>query len=486
MTSSAYEPDIQGGGGPAASVCEPQPVWVGTTGGAVNGTLKADLEGPLEAAFAAASKATGRFDHVITREQKVDRQALASAITIEDEASFAQAAAAYAEQNCSSPAGSAHLEPEPPVLDLPGQSFDQSGAAFQPGTAFQPGAWVGTLGHSANSEVQWETAPAIPSLAHQGETASSLRCLELENPVVAQTVDQFAQAVDQFAQPVGAKDTTGSIPDTAESEPTVTIPDPNAAAIALQAVPQSKRFATTGNLRKLESQKLRCMDDYEKPEDVCILQWLRTTTREWYAKESMKIITRLFGASDARLLPHLDSLAELQHRRRFIDDAERLHARALSIREQQFGRTHSGCATNLMGLARICHDQGRYLQAEELFREAIRLHENAFRKLTFMNDKGLVNTAEREQALIRFLDASNQLAQMLAEQGRFAEAEQEYELVLEAWNGFPAEASQSVHTVVAAVLENYRAVQIASNRASNRETESSGSGKQTLVLNYLT
>ena len=451
MTSSAYEPDVQGSGGPAASVCEQQPVWVGTTGSALDESLKAALEGPLEAAFAAASTANGRFDHVITREHKIHRQTLASAITIEDEASFARAEEAYAEQN-SSPIGLAHVEPDPAILGAQTTS-SQSNATFH------PGAWIGSTGLAATGGVQWETAPAIPSLAQQWETTPSIPRTELPAHPGAQQVAQSA------AQPA------------AQSAPEAT---------TQPAAPSSKRFATTGSLRKMESQKLRCMDDYEKPEDVCIFQWARTMTREWIAKESVKVITRIFGASDTRLLPHLDSLAELQHRRRFIDDAERLHARALSIREQHFGRTHSGCATNLTGLARICHDQGRYTHAEELFREAIRLHENAFRKLTFLNDKGLVNTAEREQALIRCLDASNQLAQMLGEQGRFAEAEQEYELVLEAWNGFPAEASQSVHTVVAAVLENYRAVQIASNRASNRETESSGSGKQTLVLNYLT
>jgi tetratricopeptide (TPR) repeat protein len=458
MTSSAYEPDIQSGSGPSATVCEQQSLWVGTTGSALDETLKAALEGPLEAAFAAASTANGRFDHVITREQKIDRQAFASAITIEDEASFARAAEAYAEQN-SSRVGLAHVEPDPAVLGAQERPVHRSDATFQ------PGAWIGSTMQPATSVMQWETAPAIPSLAQQWETAPSMP--QVESATVA---------------PPGITDrTSASAPSTGESESTITTPTPNAAA-AVQAFPPAKRFATTGNLRKLESQKLRCMDDYEKPEDVCILQWLRTTTREWFARESVKVITRLFGASDTRLLPHLDSLAELQHRRRFIDDAERLHTRALSIREQHFGRTHSGCATNLTGLARICHDQGRYAQAEELFLEALRLHENAFRKLTFLNDKGLVNTAEREQALIRFLDSSNQLAQMLAEQGRFAEAEQEYELVLEAWNSFPAEASQSVHTVVATVLENYRFVQIASNRA----TESSGSGKQTLVLNYLT
>lgn len=95
------------------------------------------------------------------------------------------------------------------------------------------------------------------------------------------------------------------------------------------------------------------------------------------------------------------------------------------------------------------------------------MYENAFRKLTFLNSKGLVNTSDREQALIRFLDASNQLAQMLAEQGRFAAAEQEYNQALEAWNGFPADASQTAHTVVAALIQNYREAQMAANREAN-------------------
>lgn len=127
--------------------------------------------------------------------------------------------------------------------------------------------------------------------------------------------------------------------------------EPMRAVFAQQLPPPQtpKRFGTKNSLRKMESPKLRSLDEYEKPKYICLGQWLRTATREWFARQSINIVTRFFGANNARLIPHLDSLAELQHRRRFIDDAECLHARALSLRENHFGHMHPSCAINLTG-----------------------------------------------------------------------------------------------------------------------------------------
>ena len=67
----------------------------------------------------------------------------------------------------------------------------------------------------------------------------------------------------------------------------------------------------------------------------------------------------------------LNNLAGLYLAQGRYAEAEPLYKRALVINEKAFGSDHPEVATNLNNLAALYHDQGRYAEAEPLFKRAL-------------------------------------------------------------------------------------------------------------------
>ncbi len=81
-----------------------------------------------------------------------------------------------------------------------------------------------------------------------------------------------------------------------------------------------------------------------------------------------------FGAEDYRVAATLNELAALYHSRGRLDDAEPLYRRALDIWEKFPDRLE--LATALSNLARLCLDQQKYGEVEQLSERALNISES--------------------------------------------------------------------------------------------------------------
>ena len=129
----------------------------------------------------------------------------------------------------------------------------------------------------------------------------------------------------------------------------------------------------------------------------------------------------------------LNDLAELYHDQGRYADAEPLFKRALTIREKALGPDHPDVATTLNNLAELYHDQGRYADAEPLYKRSLAILEKALGP-----DHPDVAT-----------DLNN-LAELYRDQGRYAEAEPLYKRSL----AIKEKALGPDHPSVAASLKN--------------------------------
>jgi tetratricopeptide (TPR) repeat protein len=112
----------------------------------------------------------------------------------------------------------------------------------------------------------------------------------------------------------------------------------------------------------------------------------------------------------------LDSLAELYRVQGRYTEAEPLFKRALEVREKALPAGHPGIAQSLNNLAELYRAQGRLSEAEPLFKRALEMREKAL-------PAGHTDIA----------GSLNNLAELYRAQGRYAEAESLYKRALEMW-----------------------------------------------------
>ena len=84
-----------------------------------------------------------------------------------------------------------------------------------------------------------------------------------------------------------------------------------------------------------------------------------------------------FGPEDPRLAMSLNNLAELYRAQGRYGEAEPLYRRSLAIWEKALGPEHPDVATSLNNLALLYDAQGRYPEAEPLYRRALAIREKA-------------------------------------------------------------------------------------------------------------
>ena len=72
-----------------------------------------------------------------------------------------------------------------------------------------------------------------------------------------------------------------------------------------------------------------------------------------------------------------DGLAQLYRTQGRYTDAEPIYRRSLAIREKAFGPEHTELARGLNNLALLYSNQGRYVDAEPLYRRALAINEKA-------------------------------------------------------------------------------------------------------------
>ena len=96
--------------------------------------------------------------------------------------------------------------------------------------------------------------------------------------------------------------------------------------------------------------------------------------RHWTAalKEAEK-----FGKQDPRLATSLNNLALLYRAQGKYAQAEPLYKRSLAIREKALGPEHPDLALNLNYLALLYETQGKYAEAEPLYKRSLAIKEKA-------------------------------------------------------------------------------------------------------------
>ena len=84
-----------------------------------------------------------------------------------------------------------------------------------------------------------------------------------------------------------------------------------------------------------------------------------------------------FGPQDPRLATSLNNLAELYRLQGKFVDAEPLYKRSLAIREKALGPEHPRVAGSLNNLAGLYYQQGKYNEAEPLYKRSLAIWEKA-------------------------------------------------------------------------------------------------------------
>ena len=152
-----------------------------------------------------------------------------------------------------------------------------------------------------------------------------------------------------------------------------------------------------------------------------------------------------FGPEDPRLAESLNGLAEVYRAQGKYEDAERLHRRALAIRESTLGPGHPDLAQSLNGLAEVFKAQGKFAEAESFRNRALAIEQQVAARVRLWQSDMLAggtayqqgNYAEAEKRLAAGLEVAegfgpqaprlatnlDNLAELFRVQGRYADAE---------------------------------------------------------------
>jgi hypothetical protein len=220
--------------------------------------------------------------------------------------------------------------------------------------------------------------------------------------------------------------------------------------------------SATARHRRLRTMLCEDATDRDCEPDIAI-----DAFRAWYATTVVKIVTRIFGRNDLRLVPHLESLADLYHHRRLFHQAEQLQLRALRLRKTFYRHIHESCARNFQGLARINRTTGKYPEATRLFQQAIDLHIRQVRKTAFLSE--LCHKDVDPAPIAAVLGALDESAQTLSEAGRLEDSATEFQRALKLWNNMPLVSSEAALSALRTLLLNYQYLLVRMNKYNEAE-----------------
>jgi tetratricopeptide (TPR) repeat protein len=167
------------------------------------------------------------------------------------------------------------------------------------------------------------------------------------------------------------------------------------------------------------------------------------------AEEIAKLMEDRLGPEHPNTFTALNSLAGLCSIQGRYEEAEALYRRALEIGERTLGPEHSNTATALNDLAGLYSDQGRYREAEPLYRRALEIRERT------------LGPEHPDTAA-----ALNNLAGLYRIQGPYEEAEALYRRTLEIWE----KALGPEHSNTATALQDLARLYVDQGRYEEAET----------------
>ena len=132
------------------------------------------------------------------------------------------------------------------------------------------------------------------------------------------------------------------------------------------------------------------------------------------AEEVLKKAIGLQSEPSTVLADSLNNLAGLYYAQGRYEEAEPLYKKALQLRQKLLGDRHPDVATSFNNLAALYYDQGRYEEAEPLYRQELKLRQQLF-------------GSQHPDVATSF----NNLAGLYSAQGRYDEAELLYQQALQ-------------------------------------------------------
>lgn len=160
--------------------------------------------------------------------------------------------------------------------------------------------------------------------------------------------------------------------DVADEEDGATTPIQDARFQALQLV-QQFRSARADGMSDLELLKTYLLPALEVLASADAQKDLRHLTTEFEG-----LLGQLRQADSLDLASSLDRLATIYQKQGRYTEAEPLFRRSLQLREQHLGPTHPEVSTALNNLALLYQAEGRYCEAEPLFQRALALDEQVY------------------------------------------------------------------------------------------------------------
>ena len=146
------------------------------------------------------------------------------------------------------------------------------------------------------------------------------------------------------------------------------------------------------------------------------------------AEKAYKFAKEKFGKTDQNTLISMNNLGELYRSMGRYSEAEPLYKEALQLLEKVMGKEHPYTLTSINNLAALYHYQGSYGKAEPLYKEALQLCEKLLEKEHPNYIGGLDNIAE---LYLNYMGGLNNLAGLYHSQGRYSEAEPLYKEALQ-------------------------------------------------------
>ncbi len=123
-----------------------------------------------------------------------------------------------------------------------------------------------------------------------------------------------------------------------------------------------------------------------------------------------------FGPRDPRLSSTLNRLAQVYHDQGKYSQAEPLYKRSLTLTQKALGPAHPDVAANINNLATLYRDEGRYDRAEALYKQSLHIVRKA------------LGPASPDVAI-----GLNNLAELYSDEGKYTDAEPLYKQSLQIW-----------------------------------------------------
>ncbi len=211
----------------------------------------------------------------------------------------------------------------------------------------------------------------------------------------------------------------------------------------------------------------------EEKENRSFGEWLHSfkrDTSEYALKAILWTNDMMRGPASPCQLPFLDALANIYTEKQQNDDAETMHLRSLHIKETYYGMRQPELAVNVSGLAEIYRRRHNFARAEQMYKEAMRLHEKSVRKNLFLFSQGVFE----ESRLTREVDALFRCIRGLADtydsQKKYHATRDLHEIAMGLWGEISDKANHKLDAVLEDIIDRYVAIIKTKSKESQKRT----------------